>query len=99
MVRARVRKHLTNLQRRFPLLADTKILTLLGRDYSYRLIVPKPVWVEVLKEMAEEQTWANFKNEAAAWKADTGADYVKKLHTVWWEMFQLQEPETHRREF
>jgi hypothetical protein len=39
MVRARVRKHLTNLKRRFAQLAETKILALPGRDYGFRLIV------------------------------------------------------------
>lgn len=91
MVRARVRKHLINLQRRFPSLVDTKILKLPGRDYGFRLIVPKVVWVAVLREMAEEQTWSNFKAEAAARKSDSGNAYVNKLHAVWWEMLQLQE--------
>src|ERR1019366_1120950 len=96
MVRARVKKHLTNLLQQFPSFGDTKILALPGRDYEFRLIVPKAVWVEVLKELAEEQTWANFKSEAAARKADTGTAYVNKLHAVWWEMLQLQEPGTKR---
>ncbi len=99
MVRARVRKHLTNLQRRFPSLADTKTLTWPSRDYGFRLIVPKTVWVEVLKEMAEEQTWSNFKDEAAARKADTGAEYLNRLHAVWWEMLRLQGPEARRSRF
>jgi hypothetical protein len=98
MVRALVRKHLTNLKRRFPSLADTKILALPGRDYGFRLIVPKSVWVKVLTKMAEEQTWSNFKNEAAARNADTGSAYVNKLHAVWWEMLQLQESQTRRNQ-
>jgi hypothetical protein len=92
MVRARVRKHLTNLQRRFPSLANAKILSLPCRDYGFRLIVPKAVWVEALQEMAEEKTWTNFKNEAAARKADTGSAYINKLQDVWWEMLRLQAP-------
>jgi hypothetical protein len=47
--------------------------------------------IEVLKGMAEEQTWSNFKDEAAARKSETGTAYVNKLHAVWWEMLQLQE--------
>ena len=78
MIRARVRKHLTNLQRLFPSLAGVKILALPGRDYGYRLIVPKDVWVEVLKGLAEEQTWSNFKDEAAAHEAETGSAYIDK---------------------
>jgi hypothetical protein len=94
MVRARVRKHLINLKSRFSSLSDAKILVLPGRDYGFRLIMPKAVWVEVLKEMAEEQSWSNFKNEAAARSADTGIAYIDKLHAVWWQMLQLQEPQT-----
>lgn len=93
MIRARVRKHLSNLQRRFPALKDSRILSQPGRDYRFRLIVPKAIWVAVLREMAEEQTWSNFKNEVAARKAQFGAAYIAKLHNVWWEMSQLQEPE------
>lgn len=95
-VRARVRKHLTNLQQRFPALADAKILTLPGRDYGYRLIVAKAVWAEALKELAEEQTWSNFKNEAAKNQGKTGADYTRALHDVWEIMYGLQEPENRR---
>lgn len=76
---------------RLPSLADAKILAFPGRDYGFRLIVPKSVWVEVLSELAQEQTWSNFKTEAAVRKADTGSAYVTKLHAVWWEMLQLQD--------
>jgi hypothetical protein len=96
MVRARVRKHLTNLQNRFPVFAATKILALPGRDYGFRLIVPKAVWVEVLKELAEEQTWANFKNEAGKNIGQTGADYTRALHDVWEVMYGLQETKSRR---
>jgi hypothetical protein len=90
MVRARVRKHLTNLQKRFPTLAGGKILALPGRDYGYRIVVPKSVWAEALMELAMEQTWSNFKDEAAARSAETGSDYVAKLHSIWSEMLTLQ---------
>lgn len=96
MVRARARKHLTNLQQRFPVLADTKILTLPGRDYGYRIIVAKAVWAEALKELAEEQTWANFKSEAARYQGQTGADYTRALHDVWEIMYDLQESAMRR---
>ena len=94
MVRARVRKHLTNLQLRFPALADAKILTLPGRDYGYRLIVAKTVWADALKELAEEQTYCNFKNEAAMNQGQTGAGYTRALHDVWEIMFDLQNAES-----
>ena len=40
MVRARVRIHLSNLKRQFPSFANSKILSLPGRGYGFRLIVP-----------------------------------------------------------
>jgi hypothetical protein len=97
MVRARVKKHLQNLQDRFPALAGSDILALPGRDYGYRLIVPKAVWADVLKALAEEQKWSNFKNEAAAHGADTGNAYVDALHDIWGVMYKLQRPGTARR--
>lgn len=90
MVRARVRRHLVNLQKRFPVLAGAKILALPGRDYDYRIIVPKATWVQVLTGLAEEQTWSNFKNEATAHQAETSAQYIQKLHSVWADMLELQ---------
>jgi hypothetical protein len=80
----------------FSSLTETKILTLPGRDCGFRLIVPKPVWVEILKELAEEQTWSNFKNEAAKCQGQTGADYTRALHDVWEFMYGLQEPRARR---
>lgn len=56
MVRARVKKHLQNLQEHFPALAGAEILAWPGRDYGFRLIVPKEVWIDVLSGLAEEQT-------------------------------------------
>jgi hypothetical protein len=96
MVRARVKKHLMNLKKRFPAVADAKILALPGRDYAYRIVISKATWVQVLTGLAEEQTWSNFKDEAAARKADTGGEYVDKLHAVWREMLKLQEQESGR---
>jgi hypothetical protein len=65
MVRARRADHLRNLQARFPALAVAEIVTLPNRDYRYRLVVPKRVWVAALAEMAEEQEWSNFKQQVA----------------------------------
>jgi hypothetical protein len=92
MIRARVRQHLLNLQKRFPALAIAKILALPGRDYRYRIVVPKATWVAVLKGLAEEQTWSNFKNQAARNATETGSAYVDTLHDVWGVMQRLQRP-------
>ena len=96
MVRARCKDHLQNLQKRCPELAGSKILSPPNRDYGYRLIVPKSIWVAALKEMAEEQTWGNFKNEVAQRMGPDGADYSDALHDVWRTMYRLQESETRQ---
>jgi len=46
--------------------------------------------------MAEEQTWSDFKNEAAKSQGQTGADYTRALHDAWEIMYSLQEPKTRR---
>jgi len=47
--------------------------------------------VAVMSEMADEQTWSNFKNEAARFQGNAGRDYVQALHDVWDVMRNLQE--------
>jgi hypothetical protein len=97
MVRARTREHLVNLKARF---ADTEfgraeIRQSVGTDYKYRVIVPKSVWVGILAELAMEQTWSNFKNEAArlANGKKDAHQYVDALHEVWGIMCNLQTSE------
>ena len=92
MVRARRRDHLANLQRRFPALAEAEVFTLPERDYRYRLIVPKAIWAAVVGELAQEQEWSNFKNEAARFTGREGSSYTHALHEVWQVMFALQRP-------
>jgi len=94
MVRARCKDHLQNLQKRYPELASSEILSPPNRDYGYRLILPKSVWVAALQEMAEEQEWSNFKSEVAQRMGRDGAEYTEALHDVWRIMYRLQEPET-----
>lgn len=92
MVRARLKPHLQNLLARFPALSGAKILAWPNRDYRFRLIVPKAVWVGVLSELAGEQQWSNFKNEVGKRRGKAGADYVSALHEVWHVMSRLQKP-------
>jgi hypothetical protein len=96
MVRARRKDHLQNLQARFPALACSEIIFPPNRDYGYRLIAPKSVWVAALQELAEEQEWSNFKNEVAKRQGQTGTAYTRALHMVWEIMYRLQEPEMHQ---
>jgi hypothetical protein len=90
MVRARQVAHLKNLQKRFPALTPTEVFTWPDRDYRYRLIIPKTVWVEIVTELAREQEWSNFKNEVANNQGTVGSDYVHALHQIWGVMFRLQ---------
>jgi hypothetical protein len=93
MVRARRKAHLQKLQSRFQLIAPAEIVTLPERDYRYRLIVPKAAWVAVSAELAEEQDWSNFKDEAARFQGTSGADYICALHAVWDVMYSIQKSE------
>lgn len=58
MLRARSKKHLENLQERFPgaKLAKAAILDSMGTDYRYRVILTKKEWAEILSELVTEQT-------------------------------------------
>lgn len=94
MVRARARKHLENLQERFPEtgLGKGEILTGAGTDYRYRIIVPKAEWASILSQLALEQTWPNFKNEASRFSGlkKVSGMYVHALHEIWAIMADLQ---------
>ena len=97
MVRARSRQHLESLKTRFPNteLGNAEILKSAGTDYEYRLVIPKAAWVAILSDLAMEQTWSNFKNEAARFdrtKRGSGR-YLKALHRVWEIMFAVQADE------
>ena len=88
-VRARVREHLENLKIRFDL--DSKIVQLPNRDYLFRIVIAKSKWSKILAELAEEQTWSNFKDAAKdANPSIDGKDYVRALHDVWSVMLNLQ---------
>lgn len=94
MVRARVREHLDNLRERFPNteIAKAPILSDAGTDYKFRVVIPKAEWASILHKLAIEQTWSNFKNEAARFarlKRASGR-YVNALHNIWHVMAELQ---------
>lgn len=90
MVRTRMSEHLENLKRRFPALEAFEIRGAEFADYPFRLIVPKSLWTSLLVSLAEEQTWSNFKNEAAAYEKEHehSGRYVDALHRVWSVMRQ-----------
>ena len=98
MVRARLHEHLVSLKDRFPdtELGKAEILSWDGRDYRYRIILPKVAWVAALAQLATEQTWSNFKNETSRFsRAKKAAHaYVDALHRIWDVMHHLQVQET-----
>jgi hypothetical protein len=85
--------HLNNLQKRFPALAVGNILETPNHDYRYRLVIPKASWTAIVGELAQEQEWSNFKNEATKYQGKSGRGYVEALHKVWDVMHRLQESE------
>jgi hypothetical protein len=90
MIRARRKGHLDALQNRFTEIAGLEVVSLPDRDYRYRLIAPKEIWVSGVSQLAEEQNWSNFKNEAARFQGADGADYSDALHRVWGVMYDFQ---------
>ena len=92
MVRARVRKHLEELQKRFPdLVGDCKVQEFTGSDYAYRIFVDKTVWSQVLVSLNEELDYDNFKSEVARFQGQDGDAYERSLHKVWAVMHRLQK--------
>lgn len=96
MIRARQRRHLENLRERFPALAAAEVQITEDTDYRYRLIVPKTAWTRAVAELAEEQTWSNFKSECRRHLGSDYADYERALHRVWDTMNELQSREPGR---
>jgi hypothetical protein len=94
-VRARLRKHLTVLQRRFPVLLKYQVEVMLERDYRYRFYVDRAVWEAVVCELVREQTWSNFKSEVARFGG--GDAYESALHEVWDVMHRLQYVGEHEK--
>ncbi len=90
MVRARRRRHLELLQKRFPQLASAVINETTDTDYRFRIVVPRPVWIEVTQELAAEIDYGNFKDRAHSRSGDD--KYVDALHDVWAVMERLQRP-------
>lgn len=90
MVRARCVAHLEQLKARFPALAEEQIVALAGHDYRWRLFVSKEQLCRIVAELAGEQEWSNFKNEAARFQGKKGSAYVDALHDVWRIMMEFQ---------
>ena len=85
-VRARAKKHLEQLRNRLPFLKRYEILEDRWKDYRWRLVVPRNVWLDALMTLAVEQHWSNFKKEAARFCPDK--IYDEALHSVWGLMYR-----------
>lgn len=89
MVRARAKKHLVALRKRFnQQLADLPILETDNSEYRYRVFISKTVWSTIQSALAEEIDYDNFKS--AVGKAGSDSDYLESLHNVWSVMYRLQ---------
>jgi hypothetical protein len=89
-VRVRTVTHLENLQGRFASLRKFKIIVSRDTDYIARIIVPRDVWAWVVKELAEETMYDNFKGECHH-TGMGGRAYEDALHRVWSNMYTVQE--------
>ncbi len=88
MVRSRSRHHLEQLQERFASLKSKQIESFPGSDYPFRIFPDKSAWAMVMKELAEEMDYDNFKSEVARQPND--AAYEDTLHDVWAIMRRLE---------
>jgi hypothetical protein len=85
MIRARCRRHLAALLKRFSWLPK-KIRENNGTDYRYRILVAKDDWLVIADELANEINYENFKE--ATGKKDK--EYSDALLRIWAMMHALQ---------
>lgn len=91
MVRARVRRHLELLQRDHPGLRRYAIIqSEPGRDYKWRIIVPRATFARVMAALVSSIDYGNFKSVAAA-SPDLDPAYNDALHEVWSVLRRMQK--------
>lgn len=88
MLRSRSKNHIENLQNRFDELKNLEILETTNSDYRFRTFVPKNIWCEISKIMAQELDYDNFKNKVSRENKDY--EYLDCLHDVWNIMYDYQ---------
>jgi hypothetical protein len=81
IVRSRSREQLERLKNRFSELAALPIVSFPGADYPVRLFVEKTVWANIVRELADEMDYDNFKRMVMA--AGKDLKYQRALHEVW----------------
>jgi hypothetical protein len=91
MVRTRLLEHLQGLKQRFPeVLGHCVIHEFAGTDYTFRIILDKTVWIQLVAELAGEIDYDNFKSEVRRHQGRAGAPYENALHDVWDVMYRVQ---------
>ena len=84
-IRARCKRHLTNLKERFGLLGP--ILETENSDYRFRMIVARIQWKMLIEQLAREvYDYCNFKDQL-----DGDPEYQDAAVGVWTRMHKLQE--------
>lgn len=82
-LRARSKNHLQRLRTRFPQLQQhTQLEHTPKRDYPWRQRVPALWWANMLRDLALEQDWSNFKDEAGRCHGKS-SKYARTLHQIW----------------
>jgi hypothetical protein len=89
VVRARRRNHLVQLKERFDSLANVQIISTPGRDYPFRIVVAKNVWVEIMSKLISEMNYDNFKIAVAHGPVGEDQAFVTALNRVWLSLAQL----------
>ncbi|MBL8863467.1 MAG: hypothetical protein JNK02_15855 [Planctomycetes bacterium] len=100
MVRARKREHLELLRSQHAVLAGMRILRSPDHaDYRWRVLVPRSVFAEVMREIVERLDVTNVKSDAHAHEAETGRDFVSAMHACHALFARLQDrtPDTRDR--
>ncbi len=87
MIRSRNKDHLVNLMVECSLKLD--VITTMDSDYRYRIIVSKPVLVDMLTFLALDIDYSNFKD--AVYDEHGRCDYERALHEVWYSMYKTQK--------
>lgn len=89
-VRARNKRHLINLKKRFRVwIGAVSIQEDVGTDYKWRIGVSRKTWGVISEYLAAEITWDNFKHKVKTSKL-TDKAYLDVLHDVWFKMMQYQ---------
>lgn len=93
VVRSRDRRHLVNLQKRFPRkLQLIAIEEHAGTDYPFRMAMPPQDWAFIMFSVAHNVTYTNFKAEAERNVKSVGRPYVQALHDIWQVLWDVAHP-------